>query len=295
MTEVRIPTADGELAASLRRPAGDGGAPVPCVVLAHGFTGVRDMHLDRPAERFAAAGFAALAFDYRHFGDSDGEPRQVLDVRRQYEDWDAAIAFARGLDGIDGRRIVLWGTSFSGGHVIDAAARDGDVAAVVAQCPFMDGLAQTRFTPPRIAARLTVDGVRDEIRRRRGRPPLMVPVTAPRGGYAMLADAHVWESIPFMVPPGSTWRNEVAARVALRLGLHRPGRAAPRVGCPVLVQVVAEDTVVSNAAAERVARAAPRGELRTYPGLNHFDVYVGEGFELLSRDQVEFLERAVGA
>jgi fermentation-respiration switch protein FrsA (DUF1100 family) len=291
--DVRIPTPDGELAAWLFEPAEDAERPAPCVVLAHGFTGVRDMRLENPARRFAEAGLAALVFDYRHFGDSDGEPRQLLDLRRQYEDWDAAIAFARGLEHVDARRIVLWGTSFSGGHVIDAAARHRDIAAVIAQAPFMDGLAQSLRIAPPIAARLILDGLRDELRGRRKRPPRLVPVSAPPGGYAVLSDPHVWESVPVLVPEGSTWRNEVAARIALRLGRHRPVRRAKRVACPALIQVVEDETVVVNRPAERVARDAPQGELRSYPGLNHFDVYVGEGFERLNADQVDFLRRHV--
>src|SRR3954447_3673537 len=99
------------IAAWLYRPEGDG--DVPCVVMAHGFTGTREDGLPPYAEAFAAAGFAALLFDYRHFGDSTGAPRQLLDVRSQHEDYTQAIAFARGLDGIDASRIVLWGSSFS--------------------------------------------------------------------------------------------------------------------------------------------------------------------------------------
>jgi uncharacterized protein len=289
--EVQIPVGGTELAAWLYKPAHAEADGVPCVVLAHGFTGVRDMQLHRPAERFASAGFAALVFDYRHFGDSGGEPRQVLSIREQYEDWDAAIAFAEQLEWVDRTRIALWGTSFSGGHVIDAAVRHPEVAAVVSQAPFVDGLSQLLRTPPTIGLRLAFDAMRDELRRLRGRPPLLVPVSAPRGGYAVLVDPHVWESIPVVVPPGSTWRNEAAARIALRLGLHRPGLHAGRLKCPWLVQVLDEETVLSKRAAERAARRSPRGELKHYDRLNHFDVYVGEGFERLVADQLSFLQR----
>ena len=113
----------------------------PCVVLAHGFGGTVDSGLLPYAERFAAAGLDALAFDYRHFGASDGEPRQLLSIPRQLEDYAAAIAFARSLAGVDPERIVVWGSSYSGGHVVPVAVADGRVAAVIAQVPGMDGLA----------------------------------------------------------------------------------------------------------------------------------------------------------
>lgn len=290
--DVEIPIGDTSLAAWIYEPAAD--EPSPCVVLAHGFTGVRDMQLHRPAERFAEAGFGALVFDYRHFGDSGGEPRQVLDLGEEYEDWDAAIGFAKSLEWVDRSRLALWGTSFCGGHVIDAAIRHPDIAAVIAQVPFADGFTQLIRTPPRIGIRLTADALRDEIRSRRGLEPLLIPVTAPPGAYAVLSDPHVWGAVPVIVPPRSTWRNEVAARIGLRLGFHRPGRRAGRVKCPLFVQVVEDETVVSIRAAERAARRAPRGELKSYAGLNHFDVYMGEGFERLFADQLAFLQRTIG-
>src|SRR4051812_2014287 len=124
------------IAAWLYRPDG----ATSCVVMAHGWTGVREQRLDAFAERFAAAGLAALVFDYRHFGASEGEPRQLLDIGRQHEDWVAAIAYARTRGDVDPDRIALWGSSFSGGHVVSVAARDRRIAAVVAQVPFADGL-----------------------------------------------------------------------------------------------------------------------------------------------------------
>ncbi len=120
--EVRIPSHGERLAAYLYRPDGDGRARVPCVVMAHGFSATRDDGLPEYAEAFRAAGYAVLLFDYRHFGASTGEPRQLLDIARQHDDYRAAVAYARGLDGVDADRIVLWGSSFSGGHVLAVAA-----------------------------------------------------------------------------------------------------------------------------------------------------------------------------
>src|SRR4051812_48298601 len=164
-------------AAWLYRPDGEG--PHPIVVLAHGFGGVREARLWAYAERFAAAGMAALVFDYRHFGASEGEPRQLLDVARQLDDWRAAIAFARGLDGIDPERVALWGTSFGGGHVAVVASEDHRVAAAISQGTFIDGPSSLWEAGPRNMLRLTVAGVRDAVARLLGRPPYMLPVVGP--------------------------------------------------------------------------------------------------------------------
>src|ERR1700739_718791 len=87
----------------------------PFVVRAHGFGGTRDSGLLDFAEPFADAGIDAFVFDYRGFGDSEGAPRQDVSVRRQWQDYHAAIAAARHLPGVDRDRIALWGFSYAGG------------------------------------------------------------------------------------------------------------------------------------------------------------------------------------
>src|ERR1700736_1726676 len=148
--DVAFPSSGDECRAWLFMP--DAERP-PLVILGHGLGATREFGLEPYAQRFVDAGIAALVFTYRHFGDSGGRPRQLLDIKHQLADWAAALAYARSLDGIDRERIALWGTSFGGGHVIEAAARDGAVAAVVSQCPFTDGLAASRAASPRSLAR----------------------------------------------------------------------------------------------------------------------------------------------
>jgi fermentation-respiration switch protein FrsA (DUF1100 family) len=215
----------GERCAAWRyRPDTDGTAATPCVVLAHGWSGVREQRLDAYAERFAAAGLAALVFDYRHFGASEGEPRQLLDIGRQLADWASAISFARTLDGVDPERIALWGSSFSGGHVMTTAARDPRVAAAVAQAPFADGLRNLPRLGVAHTLKLTAAGIADQAGALLGRPPRMLASVGPPGSVAVMTSPDAEPGFRGIDPPGSTWRNEVAARVALRVGLYRPGR-----------------------------------------------------------------------
>jgi dienelactone hydrolase len=148
-------------AAWLYEPEGDG--PFPCVVMAHGWSGVREQRLDAYAERFADAGYAVVVFDYRHFGASQGQPRQLLDIGRQLADWTAAVAFARSRTNVDPERVVLWGSSFSGGHVQHIAARDHRVAAAIAQVPFADGLRNLPSLGVGLSLRLTLAGIRDQV------------------------------------------------------------------------------------------------------------------------------------
>jgi pimeloyl-ACP methyl ester carboxylesterase len=263
----------------------------PCVVMAHGFGGTRDTGLLGYAEGFAAAGIDTIVFDYRGFGASHGAPRQLVSFRRQRQDYHAAIAAARRLPGVDPERIVLWGTSYSGGHVVAVAARDNRVAAAISLTPAMDGIAAlvqiARYAGPGQLLRATGEGLRDALRALTGRPPHRVPIVGAPGSAAIIstpgADA-AYHSIA-----GPTWRNEVCARTALEVVLNRPTTLAARVGCPLLVQVGEHDSVAPPQAA-RAAAAKAHAELRNYP-VDHFDVYTGHWQERALTDQLNFLHR----
>ena len=276
-------------AAWLYRPNGAEGS-TPCVVMAHGWTGVREQALDAYAERFAEAGLAALVFDYRHFGASEGAPRQLIDVRRQVEDWAAAVSYARTLDGIDPERIALWGSSFSGGHVLTTAARDHRVAAVVSQVPFIDGFKNLRFLGARESLMLVREGVRDAIGALRGRPPRMIASVGPPGSVAVMTSPDAEPGFLRIDPAVSTWRNEAAARVLLAVGSYRPGTKVGQITCPVLYCVGDDDAVTPPGPAIDAAARTRLGELRRYP-IGHFEIYVGDWFERAVADQTEFLVR----
>ena len=288
-----IPSGTDELAAWLYRPAGIQAPPL--LVMAHGLGGTRRMRLDAFAERFAAAGYAALVFDYRHFGDSTGEPRRLLDIGLQHEDWAAALAFARALPGVDHARIVLWGTSFSGGHVLEVAARDArlhrspPIAAVISQCPFTSGPASLRCSSAASLAKVTRLAVRDVMRR--GEPPrVMVDLVGPPGSAALMTAPDALPGYRAIVPAGLEGEGDVVASFALKVGFYRPGRAAADVGVPVLFVLCDHDSVAPSRTAERFAVHAPRAEIRHHL-VGHFDIYMGEPFERVVGDELEFLGR----
>ena len=286
--DVRFASGDADCAAWLYRPDN---APAPLVILGHGLGAVREMRLDAFAERFQAAGFAALAFTYRHFGDSGGRPRQLLDIGRQLEDWAAALRYARGLDGVDPKRIAIWGSSFGGGHVLEVAARDDRVAAVVSQCPFTDGLASLRSAPPVTAARISARALRDDLSRLAGRGPIRIPTAGPPGSVALMTTEDAVPGVERLTR-GLDVEQEVAARIAPRITLYRPGRALKRVRSPVLMCLCEHDSVAPAKVAVRHAARGHDVDVRRYP-IGHFDIYWGEWFERAVSDQIEFLRRHV--
>jgi dienelactone hydrolase len=280
-------------AAWLYVPEEEPAGPRPCVVLAHGFGAVREARLGAYARRFAQAGYAAVVFDYRHFGDSGGEPRQLLDIGRQLDDWRTAIAFARSLPEVDPEQIVVWGTSFSGGHVAAIAAEDDRLAAAISQNPFVDGIAVLRALGPTRMARLTLAGIRDELARVRRKAAYRLPIVGPPGtlGAMTTPDAEPGYRVMYDGAEAS-FVNWVAGRIALRVGLYRPGRRAGEIACPWLVQVCGGDAITPAEPALAVAAQAPWSETKRYAG-GHFDIYVGEGFERAVADQLAFLGRVL--
>lgn len=292
--DLRIPSGDDELAAWRYRPAAaaPGGARVPCVVMAHGFSATRRDGLEPYAERFAAAGYGVLLFDYRGFGDSGGGPRQVISIAGQQDDYRAAIRAAARTAWVDPARIALFGSSFSGGHAVSVAARDAQIAAVITQAPFADGLAQVRAAPPGNVVRATLDALRDLMAAARGRQPVTVPAVGAPGTYAVLTAPEAEPGFRALVGADSRWENAVGARIMLAVGRWRPVREAHRVACPLLACVCDRDETTPPGPAVRLAENAPRGELVRYP-IGHFDIYAGAAFERAVGDQLAFLRRVL--
>jgi pimeloyl-ACP methyl ester carboxylesterase len=265
-------------------------APVPCIVMGNGFGGTRDMGLEAYAARFQEAGFAVLAFDYRHFGDSDGEPRQLVWIPYQLQDYSGAIDYARGREEIDSTRVALWGTSLSGGHVIVLAAKDPAVACVVAQCPGLDGRAMAlmglKTVGIRTGLRMLMYGQRDLVRSWFGLSPLKIPIVGRPGTIALMTTAAGYEGFRKLAPPGFV--NEVCARINIRGDKYRPVTKAGQVRCPVLLQICENDDLTPISAAEDAARRlGTLAVIRHYP-IGHFDIYFGRSFEKSVNDQLDF-------
>ncbi|UXA19970.1 alpha/beta hydrolase [Mycobacterium sp. SMC-4] len=286
--DIRIPAHGEQIAVYLYRPPVSDRA-VPCVVMAHGFTGTRDDGLPEYAETFCRAGYAVALFDYRYFGASSGQPRQLLDIAEQRRDYHTVIEWARRQDGIDPDRIVVWGSSFSGGHVLAVAAEDRRIAAVIAQAPFTDALASLREVPLSNTPRILLAAARDQVGAWRGQPPRTVAAVGAPGTLAAMTSPDAKTGFEAILGPDSLWRNEFAARLMFRFAFYRPGRRAADLPMPVLLCVCDDDVVTPPGPTIAAAHRAPRGELRRYP-YGHFDIYHDPQ---VRADQLEFLQRVV--
>jgi len=255
--------------------------------------GPRIWGLERYALQYQEAGYAVLVFDYRHFGQSGGEPRQLLWIPYQLEDWAAAIKYARSLKKIDPGKIALWGTSLSGGHVIVTAAQDNRIACVVAQCPGLDGHASGEMVLKRVGIghglRLVMHGQRDLMRSLFGLSPHKIPIAGKPGTISCLNTPDAYDGYRELVP--DTFINEVCARILIRGDKYRPVKQAKHVRCPVLLQVCEHDTIIPRSAAEETEKQLGKYAEAIYYPIGHFDIYIGDNFEKAIGDQLGFLKK----
>jgi uncharacterized protein len=279
-------------------PAEGASGAGPAVVMAHGFSAVKEMYLDRFAEVFAAAGLNVLVFDNRCFGASDGEPRQEIDPWAQVRDYRDAITYLHTLPEVDPGRIGIWGSSYSGGHVLVVAAIDRRVKAVVSQVPLISGHANLRA----LVRADFIAGFRelfdaDRLARFQGKAPGMVPVVdkdplAP----SALPTPDSWE---WFSQTGETrapaWRNEVTLRSVEMFTEYEPGGYLPWISpTPLLLLVAVGDHLVpSELAIAAFDTAHQPKELIILPG-GHFDAYT-VGFEASSGPARDWFLRHLGS
>lgn len=251
------------------------------------------------ASTFAESGLAVLIFDYRYLGLSGGEPRQLIDTRRQCNDLRRAVEFARSCTGIVACRIALWGTSLGGSHVITLAAEDREIAAVVANVPGLDLFkgVRGRYVPPhmrmsgreiavatiRLLAAATLDAVRGAI----GLSPYYIAVYG-QPGHAVFNDPTLAGLFRHVEQHAPSWRNRVTPRFLFTAPRYRDG-TIERIMTPLMVTVARDDEVVSTDFVKEKAAKAAHHEIHEYP-VTHFEMYHGAVRDQVTADQLAFLQ-----
>jgi dienelactone hydrolase len=284
---VDFPSGGTRCAAWLTLPTRSG--PHPAVVLVHGLGATHDMMLTQYERHFAAAGIATLAFDYRHTGASDGQPRQRISMPRQRADVTAALSYLGERSDVDPVRLALWGTSLGGMNVVRVAAARPDLAAAVIQCPIVHGPGAARSLGISGPLRLTPAIVEDALRAvtRRGRR--YVPIVGPPGSVAMVTAPGAQAGWNSTVPPDGCFDNRIAAADAVAMVTTSALRHARRVTAPLLVCVCDQENLMDSRYAALVARRAPNGVARHYAS-DHFAIYHPPLVSQVLADQTAFLK-----
>lgn len=262
----------------------------PVMIMAHGMAALKSFGLSNYAARFTEKGLAVFMFDYRSFGKSDGHPRHMVNPFEHISDWKAAINHVKHLEEVDGERIGLWGSSFSGAHVIAYASEDHDIKAVVSQVPFVSGLSSmsSKSLPEMILA--SFYGMIDAFRSMFGLEPHYSPAVGYPGTFAAMNTNECMDGYLSLVPDEiQEWENKMASRIFLLLPFYSVMKMALRVKAPTLVMAGKHDSLIPIDAIQKMASRLPHGEL-VIEDCNHFEPYNGDFFERFMQKQSDFLE-----
>ena len=291
VTDCQFPSGYAKCRASLYLPATPGKSKLPCVVLGHGFGGIRAL-LTPYAKAFSAQGWAVLSFDYRNFGDSDGTERQVLRVNQQLDDWRSAIAYVRSLEQIDPERIALWGSSLGGGHVLSIAAEDHRLRAIVAQAPHISGLAAFRALGINQALRILPSVLADLFSSWFLRRRSYLSLLGDPGATAIMVgdDSKAFLKNCEILAPQI--RLDVAAASVLSIAAYFPLRKMGAVTCPVFMLIANKDGTAPAQDALSAAKRVKKIEIAHFD-CGHFDIYVEPVLSPALDKQVKFLQRYI--
>jgi len=274
-------------AATLHRPAKATAETLPAVLMLHGWGGIQDALTVPYYEEFTRAGYAVMTFDYRGWGDSAGLPRHVISARQRVADGDAALAFLKSLPGIDPRRIVLWGSSFGGGHVVELAAEHPELAGAIAQVPMLDGMAAVRAVPLPRLLRFGLYAMADLLKPGQ---PIYLPVVSEPGAFSSMDRDDAGKALQLAETSiGRRYDNRVAARSMMTMGPYRPFKRLKDIRIPTLLLGANQDSVAPFV--EIAIREVNNSNLTIASiDANHFEPYFEPAFSGVIRQQLRFLE-----
>jgi uncharacterized protein len=293
--EVEFTSGGETVRGDLLLPDGDG--PFPVVVMAGGWCYVKELRQPQYAAEFVRRGFAALIFDYRRMGASDGEPRQHIEPWDQIEDYKNAITFVSGLPEIDATRIGIWGISYSGGHVLIVGATDPRVKSVVANVPVIDGYQTMWRMHGTVRFRMLKALIAEERAKRtesgqHSYMPMSGTPAGPNDELTVWPDddvRKVFEELKTTQAPRHEHRNTIAS--AERLMEYDASLFAPRlINVPTMMIVADQDdiTMWDQEIAAFQAIPSPRKELVVIPSTSHMTLYSDV-------TALEFAARAAGS
>ncbi|MFV5471576.1 alpha/beta hydrolase [Acinetobacter baumannii] len=263
------------------------------IIMAHGFAGLRQFKLIQYAQRFAQAGYAVILFDYRYWGGSTGKPREMISINSQLEDWKTMIQYASTCKFIDNRRIVLWGTSLSGGYALSLASELKNIQAIMVQIPYVDGAETAKLYPLQRYPQALKLSSQDYMGSKMGLNPKRLPVVD-QYKLCFMPTADSYYGYLSIVNPDYYWSGEVPARVFFNLMRYRPIQLVRQINIPVLFIAAQHDSLIPiESSREAATNIAPLVSYHEWD-MKHFDIYHGSWFEKAVTTQLEFLHQHIG-
>lgn len=287
-----FPSGSLQCEAYLFNPANSESPAKATIILGQGFGCLWQFGCNNAIQSYTEAGYAVYAFNYRGFGESEGEPRQFINPHAQLEDWLAAIAFVKAHSDLP-KPIVLWGSSFSGGHVISAAAATDGIAAVLAQVPHCDSRSAFKHVGLKKSLSGLTHAIIDSVTSLFGHQHSIAVVANPGERAAGLSYAGWKDAYLAMVDPICRWENKIPARCVLTGSDYNPIDTAEQIQCPVYIAYGEHDQGILISDVEATVAKIPDCENWKFDG-DHFDVYDGGRVneENIQR-QLAFLQRCL--
>ena len=263
------------------------------IIMAHGFAGLSQFKLIQYAQRFAQGGYAVILFDYRYWGGSTGKPREMISINSQLEDWKTMIQYASTCKFIDNRRIVLWGTSLSGGYALSLASELKNIQAIMVQIPYVDGAETAKLYPLQRYPQALKLSSQDYMGSKMGLNPKRLPVVD-QYKLCFMPTADSYYGYLSIVNPDYYWSGEVPARVFFNLMRYRPIQLVRQINIPVLFIAAQHDSLIPiESSREAATNIAPFVSYHEWD-MKHFDIYHGSWFEKAVTTQLEFLHQHIG-
>ena len=263
------------------------------VIMAHGFAALRQFRLVEYAKRFAQAGYAVVLFDYRNWGGSTGLPRELISLSSQMEDWKTIISFVTALKNVHTRKIVLWGTSLSGGYVLTLATELKNIQAIICQVPFVDGAESAKAYPLQHYPKALKLSSQDYMGAKVGMAPKTLPVVHPFN-LCFIPSKDSYNGYMSIVNPDYFWSGEVPARVFFNLIRYRPIQMVRSINIPVLLIAAKQDSFIPiSSSREAATNIAPFVQYHEW-NMSHFDIYHGQWLEKAILTQLDFLHQQIG-
>lgn len=256
----------------------------PVIVMAHGLGGTRKMRLYEYAERFAEAGYACFLFDYRNYGASNGDKRQLINVKMQLQDWNTAIDFIKKDCRVNADLLLLFGSSFSGGHVTYLTAHRNDVRGTIAQCPYTDTFATINEVGLPYIIKRAPFVIADILSKITGYHPVMMKLSTFSGELAFM-EADEKTTNDFI--EGADYINEAPARTLLEFLKYSPGKYFGKIKTPIFVAACTKDNLAPAAKTLELAEKAEKSICKKYD-CGHFEIYCNELFEEVIEEYISF-------
>ena len=263
------------------------------IVMAHGLAAERNFGLSLFAKQFVQAGYAVICFDYRGYGGSTGKPRGMVSIQQQLQDWKNVLQQIQKRKDIDTRRIVLWGASLSGGHVLQLASELKFIQAIISQTPYIDGQESFKLYPKKYLSKVSTLIAKDYMAKKLGLEPQLIPVIESNAPCCYF-DITLAQGYLHLVPSYRDRIEAIPARIMYSLARYRPIQEVRKITIPVFLLGATQDQWVPIESTRLCAtNLAPFAQYHEFP-IGHFDAFFEQWFDKNIRLQISFLHQHVG-